>query len=666
MSSRAGRDLLAKEREGVLSRALGNLPAGEFQLVGAAGIDSREIMTALLDAAGARDEAELNSARERLVDIAVLLSRHRLAWNEVGGLAHALIAGLFEHLDGGSGPDEPARAGRGLLRAQALLFEAYLEAEERRREKFALRMREVDGFPDTIASTLDPLTLTKIGLARLKDIAHMDKATLWELGASKRLFALAGDLASGGADRPTLELDGLAGFTVLEKMEPYCEFEGGGDPSLAGRMTASGAACMVLLPMVVRGRTTGVISLSGGSRAGKLDPEEIELAGRFASRLAVALENAYLHEREQRKINETVALLEITRAINSTLDLEQILDKVVQMTVDLCGVVMCAVYLHEEERGRFEPSAHYGFIEESRRDDAAAAGFSAGAMRAGQLEALEGGEHVFLPAAEAGCLLPPGLLYEHGVDTVFLLPLKARDRLSGVFALFYPCRDSGDLAAEEIEVVRAITAQASMAIENAALYEDIEKSYFSTVRALAKAIEVKDPYTHGHSERVTEYALMIADAMCLEEREKQKLKYAATLHDIGKIGIAGRVLNKAGGLTSEEYTHVKTHPILGESIVEPVEFLQGPRPIILHHHERYDGTGYPHGLKGEAIPLCARILSVADAFEAMRSDRPYRRALPLPRAVDELKRNAGSQFDPEVVKIFLDIIDFCGGDPVNR
>jgi HD-GYP domain-containing protein (c-di-GMP phosphodiesterase class II) len=186
------------------------------------------------------------------------------------------------------------------------------------------------------------------------------------------------------------------------------------------------------------------------------------------------------------------------------------------------------------------------------------------------------------------------------------------------------------------------------------------------VKALAKAIEVKDPYTHGHSERVTEYALMIADAMRLDERERQKLKYAATLHDIGKIGIAGRVLNKPGDLTDEEYTHVKTHPLLGESIVEPVEFLQGPRPIILHHHERFDGRGYPGGLKGTDIPLCARILSVADAFEAMRSDRPYRRAMPLNNAVEELKRNAGTQFDPRVVEVFLGILERCGGDPIKR
>ena len=154
--------------------------------------------------------------------------------------------------------------------------------------------------------------------------------------------------------------------------------------------------------------------------------------------------------------------------------------------------------------------------------------------------------------------------------------------------------------------------------------------------------------------------------MGLEERDRQKLKYASTLHDIGKIGIAGRVLNKPGALTDEEYMHVKTHPLLGDTIIEPVEFLQGPRPIILHHHERYDGKGYPDGLKGSSIPLCARILSVADAFEAMRSDRPYRRALTMDKAIEELKKNSGTQFDPKVINIFLSILEHNGNDPVNR
>jgi putative nucleotidyltransferase with HDIG domain len=181
-------------------------------------------------------------------------------------------------------------------------------------------------------------------------------------------------------------------------------------------------------------------------------------------------------------------------------------------------------------------------------------------------------------------------------------------------------------------------------------------SYFSTVKALARAIEVKDPFTYGHSEQVTEYALAIARRMEVSEAEMQSIKYAAALHDIGKIGIARKILDKPGALSEEEFVNVKTHSELGDSIIEPVAFLKAPRSIIMHHHERYDGKGYPDGLAGEEIPLGARILAVADSFEAMMSDRPYRKALPAEDAVKELEANAGTQFDPTVVQAFIEVL----------
>ncbi|MEW6554947.1 MAG: HD domain-containing phosphohydrolase [Actinomycetota bacterium] len=665
MASKAGKGLLVEVRDAVLSRSLETLSSQEITGAVELPLDHRGIMAALLDLAVSPDGEEAAAARCELLNIARQLCRHGISWSAVDGLGQALMCSAVEHLDGRGAPAQLSAIGAGLLQAQAFLFDAFMEAEREKRERVSQQLHEVDRFPDTIASTLDPPTLTKVGLARLREILGMESSTMFEVSASHRLTAIAGDLAIAGGTRGAYNLSEQAAAALLERGDPYW-LERGGDGPFAEDGTgplATGTA--VLLPMVVRGRTTGVVHLSGAA-ASSLSSEDMEIAVRFSSRLAVALENAYLHEREQRKIKETVALLEITRAINSTLDLEHILEKVVQMIVDLCGVAMCAVFLYESDTGHFRPSAFCGFIAEGEWRECAGDGFSASGLQAARMKTLEQGEPLFIPAEEAGHLISPQLLHEHGVDLVLVFPLSSRERLSGAFALFYPCREAEGLDMEEVEVIRAIASQASMAIENASLYEDIEKSYFSTVRALAKAIEVKDPYTHGHSERVTEYALMIADAMQMDERERQKLKYAATLHDIGKIGIAGRVLNKPGGLTREEYTHVKTHPILGESIVEPVEFLQGPRPIILHHHERFDGTGYPQGLKGTAIPICARILSVADAFEAMRSDRPYRRALPLQTAVEELKRNSGSQFDPEVVDAFLRILEERGGDPVTR
>jgi HD-GYP domain-containing protein (c-di-GMP phosphodiesterase class II) len=265
--------------------------------------------------------------------------------------------------------------------------------------------------------------------------------------------------------------------------------------------------------------------------------------------------------------------------------------------------------------------------------------------------------------AQLSPFIPEERILDTGVKSVLLVPVNSRNNLHGIMVLFYD-KERDELENEDQSLVTAIASQAAVAMENATLYEDLEMSYFSTVKALARAIEVKDPYTYGHSERVTVYALVIARKLGLPEWNIRNIKYAAALHDIGKLGIARSILNKPGGLTEEEFVHVKTHPQMGDLIIEPVNFLSEPREIILHHHERYDGRGYPDGLKGEEISLGARILAVADSFEAMMSDRPYRRALDLHEAIDEITVNAGSQFDPEVVKAFIEALS--EGDVIEK
>lgn len=649
------------ERESLASRTVDALSARERSRLEAAGIDIYALLLAMIDFLGAngRDHSPSLSALDRC---AYRLCKAGIPWPDVSAICRKLGESICESIDGGPDPSCLAQIYQGLLEVQDRLFQGYLELEKEKQDRVRRLQREIDRFPETIAATFDPATLSKACLAKMKAMVGAERGAIFAVDGDGTLRHGHGDFA--GEESPdAIVLEGEAARALLDAADPYCEEDGGRDDCLRDFRARHGLSSVLLLPVVARGRTKAVIVLSHGPGKGGFEAEQVEIAASFASRVAVALENAELHYKEQHKIKETVALLEIARAINSTLDLAEILEKVVRMTVDLCGVVQCVVYL--ERDGRLVPEAYGGFIDDVLWEAEERAAFELSCLEEEARSRLERGRPVAVQACDAGFLLPVDGLYEHGVDMVLMLPLHSRNDLTGVFILFYP-RLKGELPREEIEVVGAIAAQASMAIENAALYEDIERSYFSTVKALAKAIEVKDPYTHGHSERVTEYALMIADRMGLDERDRQKLKYAATLHDIGKIGIAGRVLNKPGTLTEEEYTHVKTHPHLGDSIIEPVEFLQGPRPIILHHHERYDGTGYPAGLKGMEIPLCARILSVADAFEAMRSDRPYRKALPLEKAREELVRYSGTQFDPEVVEVFLGVLDAFGGDPVSR
>ncbi|MBU1035625.1 HD-GYP domain-containing protein [bacterium] len=189
------------------------------------------------------------------------------------------------------------------------------------------------------------------------------------------------------------------------------------------------------------------------------------------------------------------------------------------------------------------------------------------------------------------------------------------------------------------------------------LYTKMRKMYLETIRALAAAIDAKDPYTKGHSERVAETSVALAQELNLSDRDIENIEYTALLHDIGKIGIADNILGKDSSLTVKEFDKIKEHTIMGANIIEPVDFLKNSYKAIYHHHERYNGKGYPDGIKSEDIPILARIIAVADAYDAMGSDRPYRKKLNKDKILKELKDQSGKQFDPEVVKALISVLD---------
>lgn len=186
-------------------------------------------------------------------------------------------------------------------------------------------------------------------------------------------------------------------------------------------------------------------------------------------------------------------------------------------------------------------------------------------------------------------------------------------------------------------------------------YIDMQDVYLSTVTALATSIDAKDPYTKGHSDRVNQYTLKMARQLKLPEDQLDMLQYMSLLHDIGKIGIKDSVLNKPGKLTEEEFDEIKKHPEVGYRIISEIKYLSKSAEVVRHHHERYNGMGYPSGLIGEKIPLGSRIISVADAYDAMTTERPYKKAMTHEEALLELNRCSGTQFDPRVVKAFIEV-----------
>ena len=196
-----------------------------------------------------------------------------------------------------------------------------------------------------------------------------------------------------------------------------------------------------------------------------------------------------------------------------------------------------------------------------------------------------------------------------------------------------------------------------MARRSFELYTKMRKVYLDTIRALAAAIDAKDPYTKGHSERVAETSVALAQELNLSDKDIENIEYTALLHDIGKIGIADSILGKNSSLTNKEFDKIKEHTVMGAKIIEPVDFLKNSYKAIYHHHEKYNGKGYPDGIKSEDIPILARIIAVADAYDAMGSDRPYRKKLNKDKILKELKDQSGKQFDPKVVKALISVLE---------
>ena len=213
----------------------------------------------------------------------------------------------------------------------------------------------------------------------------------------------------------------------------------------------------------------------------------------------------------------------------------------------------------------------------------------------------------------------------------------------------------GDLAASYRRLNAAYQQTLRYAADVRHLYQQVQRSIYQSLLGLANALEAKDPYTRGHSERVGAASRSLALALGLPAHEAETIGQAGLLHDIGKIGVPEAVLRKRGALEDDEWTLMRKHPLIGAQIVAPFEFFEAGALTIRHHHERHDGSGYPDGLAGEAIPLGARIVAVADVFDALTSDRPYRAALSWAAALEHLRRQAGRTLDARIVGAFGDL-----------
>lgn len=349
-----------------------------------------------------------------------------------------------------------------------------------------------------------------------------------------------------------------------------------------------------------------------------------------------------------RQFNALTTMAEIDRAILSALDTEKIVGTVItRMQESFSYDSVSITLLDSKGKNRARTYVGSGKTDVVNRVDHIE-------ITVEEVEKLIDSREIVSINADKD--LPPFLapLARKGINSLQVLPLFIKQKLAGVITL--GSLDSSAPDQEDLHHARQLADQVAVALSNAQLIEELDLLNWGTLTALARAVDAKSPWTAGHSERVTENALKIGKALGLSDSELEDLHRGGLLHDIGKIGIPASILDKPGKLSDEERQIIQEHPRKGGRILEPIAAYAPVIPIVLQHHEHFNGKGYPDGLAGEDISLGARILGVVDVFDAIISDRPYREGMELERTIQIIKQESGKQFDPKVVRAFLEVI----------
>lgn len=481
--------------------------------------------------------------------------------------------------------------------------------------------------------------------------------------------------------------------SCLERKSPLVLDAPFGEAVPEGFREGLGAPAIACVPLLARGKQLGVIVVDNRFSESPITMEGIQSLSTIANTAASAIDNSLMHEkvkelntRLQKKVD--VSTEELTRT-NRDLEASQAdlrkaydelkgvnreLDERIAKLSTLGAMSRSLVSVHNFDQllhlflgsAISELAADRGsilLIQPETGDLAikVGIGLSPEAIYKYRFKVGEGIAGTVVqdrrPALVRDASIDPRFVAVSGrshPNSLIAVPLIVKDEVLGAICIENKST-SRTFGEKDLEFLEILASQGSITIANAQLFEKLQKNYFDTVMALSTAVEAKDPYTLGHSKRVTEYCIALADEFDFGPEEVQYLKFGAILHDVGKIGVAGSILNKPDRLTASEFDSIKAHAVIGENIVKDVDFLQPIRPLIRNHQERYDGSGYPDGLAGDDIPFMAALIAVADVFDALVTDRPYRRAFSHDEAVRYIQTESGTQFHPRIVEAFLKI-----------
>jgi len=346
-------------------------------------------------------------------------------------------------------------------------------------------------------------------------------------------------------------------------------------------------------------------------------------------------------EQENIRLKELMSFYQISEAMGSIIELEALFDLILTTAAKEYEADAAAIFCPPSESAELELKASIGLDDTDYRD----------MVLQHSLEMSQKAMESLVPMLFAD----PDVEFDWEKRTIkssMCQPLLVKGKPLGMLNVIR-IKNNHPFTQGQLAGLAIFASKAATALENSDLYESLKTTYFATVEALANAVEARDSYTRGHTERVYQLSYAIAGELGWTEQQLGDLKMGALLHDIGKIGVPDSILNKAGQLTPEEAEIMKKHPAIGAKMIEAIEFLKPALPYILYHHERHDGKGYPIGLAGDDIPLPGRLLAVVDTIDAITSDRPYRKGMSLESAIDEIKRFSGTQFNPIVVEACL-------------
>ena len=426
----------------------------------------------------------------------------------------------------------------------------------------------------------------------------------------------------------------------------------------------------IIVPLIFQEQVIGAIQILSIHK-NTYTENDLRIAEALASQIAVASNNAILYRRAQfeieerkradenikRQVERLMAISEFDRRIGINLNLDDHLPKLTELVCTYLHVDAALILLLDAPAQELVYSFGHGFT----ANTVTALRIPTGTDYVGR-NRLEEARIASFDLSEAGVHLSQAKFWQtEGFTSFYSVPLAAKGVLKGVLEVFH--RTPFDADFEWLDFLETLGGQLSLAINEYDLFNDLQRSnrelvqaYDATIEGWSHALDLRDKETEGHSRRVTDITVKIAQAYGYHDKDLAFIRYGALLHDIGKMGVPDHILLKPGALTPEEWVEMRKHPTYGYEFLLPNKYLEPALSIPHCHHEKWDGTGYPRGLKGEEIPLAARMFSVVDVWDALNSDRPYRKAWPIEKTLEHIRTQAGVSFDPQVVEVFIRLL----------